>query len=573
MANAELFRQDDPDYQNIMISCLRNLYAESDLIMLDADVADGWTVFNTSYAGTIDLNGHNLAISCSGTLAFSVTDSSSGTPGELRITVPEGEVFEKTASFGITGNLSLVKDGPGTLLWSHDAASSLDASIPVLVTNGVFRVGASTGNLFGAGGTVTVKAPGQFDINTTRQYGQVRARTFYIEGDGPDGSGAIVNSATNTTWGYQLNNVVLTGDATIGGRGWIDIRESGGGVDCGGHELTVKNAGRLLFEAGTHLTNAADIVVNGGTLVVCNSCALDAECIALENGGEFRNYMESGTKTYNVPFVVRANSGTATTSNTITTSKNWFTMNKPITVESGATLSLPNGGPWYAGFTNQTDATIVIPASQVCLSTDSIFKNDGTLNHTGGELYLGHRDNNTGACTVENNGLIRTSGAKFEFKTQSSMTGSGTLELAGGSPKVLGTISGFTGTILLSGGTATISHIDTFTGTLRLKDGAFNSTTSLAEFPGTAVIDVSERDDALDVDGKNWFTFAPGKEVMVDVGERVLAWGTRLVSWPEGDGPDAGVRFNLVGEHLGTVRKDSQGLVYDKRPGLIIIVK
>ena len=113
--------------------------------------------------------------------------------------------------FSDSGNLSLVKDGPGTFLWRHDAESALSATIPVLVTNGVFKIGATTGNLFGASGTVTVKALGQFDINTTQKYGPVRARTFYIEGDGPDGSGAIVNSAANTQWGYQLNKIRLDG--------------------------------------------------------------------------------------------------------------------------------------------------------------------------------------------------------------------------------------------------------------------------------------------------------------------------------------------------------------------------
>ena len=341
-------------------------------ITLGADVPDaGWTAFNASYAGTINLNGHRLVICGGSDLAFSVTDSSSGAPGELRFTIPENETFEKTAALRISGNLSLVKDGPGTFLWSHAAESALSDAIPVLVTNGVFKIGATIGNLFGAGGTVTVKAPGQFDINTAQQYGPVRARTFYIEGDGPDGSGAIVNSAANTQWGYQLNKIVLTGDATIGGSGFIDIRGSGNGVDCGGYELTVKNTGRLCVEAGTHLNNATDIVVNGGNLLVCNSCVLGAERIVLENGGTFLNYMDSGTKAYTVPFVVRAGSETSIT-NTITTSKNYFSMNKAITVESGATLSLPTGGPWYAGFTNETDATIVVSGGEVCLTTDSI---------------------------------------------------------------------------------------------------------------------------------------------------------------------------------------------------------
>ena len=435
-------------------------------IALGADVPDaGWTAFNASYAGTINLNGHRLVICGGSGLAFSVTDSSLGAPGELRFTIPENETFEKTAGLRISGNLSLVKDGPGTFLWSHAAESALSATIPVLVTNGVFKIGATTGNLFGAGGTVTVKAPGQFDINTAQQYGPVRARTFYIEGDGPDGcSGAIVNSAANTQSGYQLNKIVLTGDATIGGQGFIDIRNVG--IDCGGHKLTVKNTGRLLVEAGTCLTNATDIVVDGGRLQVCNSCVLGADRIVLENGGIFDSYMTSGTKEYNVPFVVSEGSGT------IKTIKNYFHIYSTVTVESGCTLDLPSNAPWYDTFDVKANATLNISGG-TCMKVGAggLITNDGTINHTAGQFCLGYR-NGIGACTVTNNGLIKTTGGTFEFKAESSMAGTGTLELAGGSPQVLGDLSGFTGTVVVSNGVAVTLAGISCGGTVEVQDGS-----------------------------------------------------------------------------------------------------
>ena len=424
-------------------------------VTLNADVVSAWSQFDLSEGRVIDLNGHRLVVGIDSDSAVSLTVVDNSTdeenPGELRLMIDSGVTFTRTDSLAISGNLSLVKDGSGTFVWG---GGTLAATIPVSVMDGVFRVGANTSNLFGASGKVTVMEPGQFDINTAQQYGPVRARTFYIEGDGPDGSGAIVNSAANTPWGYHLNKIVLIGNATIGGIGSIEIRDSGNGIDCGGYELTVKNAGRLLVEAGTYLTDASDIVVDGGRLQVCNSCTLGADRIVLQNGGTFMNFMSSDTKDYNVPFVVRAGSETSAITNTITTDKNYFTMNKPITVESGAVLSLPKGGPWYAGFTNKTDATIVVSGGEVCLSTGSILKNDGVLDHIGGKLYVGHRDDDIGACTVENNGLIRSAGGEFVFKTQSSMIGNGTLELAGGSPQVLGDLSGFRGTVVISNGVA-----------------------------------------------------------------------------------------------------------------------
>ena len=535
-------------------------------ITLSTDVSDGWSAFNAAaQIGGIDLNGHNLAVSCSGTLAFAVTNSSDLARSELRITVPEGATFNKTADFGIAGNLSLVKDGPGMLLWSHAGASALAASIPVFVTNGVFKTDVISSYLFGTNGTVTVKAPGQFDINIALQYGPTRHRTFYIEGDGPDGSGAIVNSAANTQWGYHLNKVVLTGDATIGGRGFIDIRDSGNGIDCGGYELTVKNTGRLLVEDGTHLTNATDVVVSGGNLQVCNSCVLGAERIVLEHGGKFTNYQDVTRKTYNVPFVVREGSGI------IQNAKGYYEIHTSITVESNCTLNFPTDGSQYiCDITNKPCATINIGGN--FWTFNNIFKNDGTVNHTAGQLSFGYPSatTTTSACAVENNGTIRTVGGDFRLKAESSMSGTGTLELAGGSPQVLGTISGFTGTVVLSGGTATISHVDTFTGTLRLKDGVISSSSSLAGFSGTAVIDVAERDTALDVDGKNWFTFDSRKEVLVDVGSRELQYGDKLLSWSEAP---SNVRFKLQGEYKGVLRKGKEGLVYAKPKGMLIIVK
>ncbi len=491
-------------------------------ITLGADVPDaGWTAFDASYAGTINLNGYRLVICGGSGLAFSVTDSSSGAPGELRFTIPENETFEKTAALGISGNLSLVKDGPGTFLWSHAAESALSAAIPVLVTNGVFKIGATTGDLFGASGTVTVKAPGQFDINTTQKYGPVRARTFYIEGDGPDGSGAIVNSAANTQWGYQLNKIVLTGDATIGGRGFIELRDSGNGIDCGGYELTVKNTGRLLVESGTHLTNATDIVISGGTLQVCNSCVLGAERIVLENGGTFLNYMSSGTKQYTVPFVVREGTGT------ISSGQKWYRIHSPVTVESGCTLNLPTDGPWYDGaITNETGAVMNIGGD--FFAVGGIFRNDGTVVHTAKNFYFGSRDDQTHPCRVENNGTFRTTGGNFYFRSENSAHGTGVFDLAGSTARIDGDLSGFTGTLRVSGGTASLSSIGNFGGTLVLANGAVS--TSLSGVTCPVVFDLSGKTAPFTIP-ESWLTLPASKQVTIDLRGRTLAWGEKLLSW------------------------------------------
>lgn len=114
---------------------------------------------------TVDLAGHNLAVgvvalgSGSGTATF--TDSSAGT-GELRFTIPSGATFTKTADIAITGSLALVKDGPGTLLWS---GGTLDAAIPIGISNGVFRINmAGAQSTFGNGGDLYISGNGQLDF-------------------------------------------------------------------------------------------------------------------------------------------------------------------------------------------------------------------------------------------------------------------------------------------------------------------------------------------------------------------------------------------------------------------------
>ncbi len=229
-------------------------------------------------------------------------------------------------------------------------------------------------------------------------------------------------------------------------------------------------------------------------------------------------------------------------------------------------MNLPTDGPWYGGaITNETDATLNI--SGEFSACGGIFRNDGTVNHTADKFVLGHRDNANSPCRVENNGTIKTTGGTFIFKAESSMTGTGTLELAGGSPSVAGALSGFTGTIRVSGATATINNIATFPGTLVLADGVVS--TSLASVTCGVVFDISDKTETFAVPG-SWLTLPSGSEVLVDVGERELQYGDRLLSWTTAP---SNVRFKLLGEHKGVLRKDATGVVYEKPKGTVIIFR
>lgn len=551
--------------------------AASTAITLGADVPQGgWATFDLEHqTGTIDLNGHSAVLqpASGNSPALAITDTSLDTshPGELHFFIGEGVAYTNTASFGITGNISLVKDGPGLFVWG---GGTLDAAIPITISGGTFKLGVTTANVFGSSGTITVNGTGQFDLNYSVENGNspVLKKTFYIEGDGPDGSGAIVNNAASNLYGKHLEHVVMTGDATIGGISRIDFRGDGCGIDGTGYTLTIKNPNNVVLADGTtHLNCARLVVADNGSFQPCSAyvskkkkyCVLTIpDGIILENGGQFASWAHNSNATpeYSTPIFVREGSGTIRSSN------KYYTLSGAITVQTGTTLNCTTIGPWYSGaITNETDATLNISGeSSVC---GGIFRNDGTVNHTAAKFVLGHRDNANSPCRVENNGTIKTTGGTFIFKAESSMTGTGTLELAGGSPSVAGALSGFTGTIRVSGATATINNIATFPGTLVLADGVVS--TSLASVTCGVVFDISDKTETFAVPG-SWLTLPSGSEVLVDVGERELQYGDRLLSWTTAP---SNVRFKLLGEHKGVLRKDATGVVYEKPKGTVIIFR
>ena len=543
------------------------------VITLGADVPfGGWATFATaSQTGSINLNGHRLVLqpANNSAITFAVTDSSTDTshPGELHITLGKGVNFSKTSDFDISGNLALVVDGEGSFTWS---GGTLAAAIPITVTGGVFKVGVTTENVFGTSGTITVKAPGQFDINYGKggKSAPVRARTFYIEGAGPDGVGAIVNTSSENNWGYHLNHVIMTGDATIGGRARIDFRGSGLGIDGAGYTLTIKNTGMIALCGGAAYLNCGNVIVtDDGVFQPCSGCVLNiAGDITLVNGGVFANWADANTtQDFHVPVIVGEGGGT------FKSDARWFSMNRPVTVKSGNTLTCATATPWYqAAVTNETDATLNIAGD--FFATGGFFANEGLVAHTGGKMHLGSRDDQTHPCRVENNGTLTTGGGDFHFNFESSAFGTGTFEVTGGTAEFAGDFTGFTGTILLKGGSMSFLQPATFAGNLILREGTIASGTSLAGLSGTVTINLKDRDLPLDVEGKNWLTFADGKEVIIEVGKRKFQKGDQLLAWETRPANSAKIRFKLSNDQPGKLYADSTGLFYDVR-GLIILLK
>ena len=296
---------------------------------------------------TIRLAGHQLQISpMAGTLfPLRFTD---GNGGELHLVVAANEAKTmNNANLSLEGSLKLVSSGEGTVVWT---AGGVD-NVPIWITNGCFRVESAVENLLG-GGDLRISGKGQIDLNANpSKYGvasAVAARTVYIEGNGPDGSGAIVNNAPlGGTFGNDLTTMVLTGDATIGGTALLSMIAENFSL-TGDYTLTVKNPypGFTVSAASGSQARLKRIVVDGGSLQFSKYVNIGlTEGIELKNGGtlltEGGNYGHSASQ---IP-VIRVSEGTGVYRTTVKLGTYWYS--GELQVDSGATCNLQGGKTVY----------------------------------------------------------------------------------------------------------------------------------------------------------------------------------------------------------------------------------
>ncbi len=216
-------------------------------------LGDTWT----SIAWLKDDTGSPVAFNPVWTAVFDGQETTKPATVQIPDEVAANKVVVEGSSdytFDGTGSIAakrLVKEGSGKLTIE---ARALANTADIEIRGGVVKMGdnAEIGAAGSNGGTITVKNGGQFDFNhidTASGNGRPRAKitsgkTFVIEGAGPDGSGALTSTAENTYWGSPINEVILTGDATIGGVSRIDIRGGTKNSITGPEDatLTIKNS-------------------------------------------------------------------------------------------------------------------------------------------------------------------------------------------------------------------------------------------------------------------------------------------------------------------------------------------
>jgi autotransporter-associated beta strand protein len=129
--------------------------------------------------------------------AFTITDTSQGTPGTLRISVASGTL--SNSGVALSGNLRLQKEGAGIFV---PAKASQTYTGGTDVSNGTIRINATVSGHFGTG-AVTVPTDAVFDVNGKDS----TSVTMVLAG------GTLQNSATS---GATLpKTLTLTADSRV----------------------------------------------------------------------------------------------------------------------------------------------------------------------------------------------------------------------------------------------------------------------------------------------------------------------------------------------------------------------
>ncbi len=197
-------------------------------------------------------------------------------PGGITVNTTSNYFFGGTA--GISGTASLIKTGPGTLTVAN---SNNVFTGGTYINQGTIKLadlnyaypypgGALNDNL----GVVTVASGGTLDVNGVQapnyqSYGP-DGYNVYIVGAGVNGNGALVNNNTSNNDNADAGYVTLTGNATVGGLGDVNVRHGAApqlSSQSGAYTLTKVGPGQFRVRYNTVVsTNFGNINILQGVV-------------------------------------------------------------------------------------------------------------------------------------------------------------------------------------------------------------------------------------------------------------------------------------------------------------------
>ena len=380
----------------------------------------------------------------------------------------------------ISGGAAITKNNAGVVILG--GANGQNFTGPIAVNAGTLRMGSR--DAFGLSSGITVASGAQVDINGQAPGGiETGGYTYTIAGTGPSpaNAGALVNTGVAVQSNGGVKNLVLTGDAMIGGTGRLDIGSANlagfGTITGNGHTLTVANTGGVGFRGDANAT-PINIVANAGNIWAENT----------DNG--------FGGATGTVTVNSGARAGTFGNRTIVT----------PVTLNTGGTLHNQGGGTgtWAGTITLAGDTTAIDTAGQPITISGTLTESGGarTLTKTGtGTLTLTSTAGYTGN-TVITNGFLQlgnggTTGAINSNPVDIASATSGLIINRSDDVAITNVISGSgpaanasnPGALSKNGaGTLTLSAANTYTGLTRLGEGMVAIASDETVF-GTGLID------------------------------------------------------------------------------------
>jgi autotransporter-associated beta strand protein len=217
-----------------------------------------------SYTGPTTISGGSLQVGNGG---------ATGSLGTGPVTNEGVLVFNRndahTVPNVITGTGELRHTGTGTLTLS--AANTYTG--PTIIVAGSVAVTDETSLGDVTGGAVAISAGAALDLGASTAVNGIDfgAKQFRITGTGVGGAGVLTNSGT-VTQQNAFEQLVLTGNATVGGTGRFDIRGDTSALDLASFTLT--KAGPNQFTLVGTTVGDGNIVVNQGIFAVETTTSL-----------------------------------------------------------------------------------------------------------------------------------------------------------------------------------------------------------------------------------------------------------------------------------------------------------
>jgi len=260
----------------------RYVMVETATLTTDTD----WTDFRDTlwFDGVLDLAGHKLSMTTlngNGT----ITDTSTGTPGELHIVVPENVVGGNSGVL-LTGNLKLLKEGPGLYAPTKQGQTYTGGTEVVAGTMKAWTYHFP--NL----ADMIIDAGATFDIDGYNQMGRSAANEGWYTLNG----GTLINQTADITW-VSLPRTQLTADSTIAvncsfGILNNDFKEAF--LKLNGHALTLAIAKNKTFSIYNCTMNAGTLKSVGEGALKIDQRGLQLPEVALDLGTSL--YLSNGFK-------------------------------------------------------------------------------------------------------------------------------------------------------------------------------------------------------------------------------------------------------------------------------------